>query len=147
MTMIEVKTADLTGRPLDWAVAAAEGLDVVLQQIGDSLNAVAIKGSPVVTRLGRSQPVTPWNPTTRWDQCGPLIEKYAIKLVMIDDCTDDAKPRWVAEAGAECIWEANPNVHMQENGGVGGAPLVAVCRAIVLAKAGAVVMVPKVLMP
>ncbi|MGJ0578577.1 phage protein NinX family protein [Xenorhabdus bovienii] len=57
---MKIKTSELTGRALDWAVALADGFDI------NSL-------------IGMPQ-LTP-EYSTDWSECGPLIEKYNIELV------------------------------------------------------------------
>lgn len=119
MNMIEVKTAELSGSALDWAVAKA----------------VPQKHWPVIlggkVYLDTDYDHIPYSPSTDWSQGGPLIQKHGCDLNCI--------------APANC-WEANcwddlvptPGLHLQE----AETPLIAACRAIVAAKLGDVVQVP-----
>ncbi len=62
--MIEVKTSELVGAALDWAVGVAEG------------NPMATPGSDVVW----SEYHGAYNPSTNWSQGGPLIDRYGVLL-------------------------------------------------------------------
>lgn len=151
MTMIEVKTADLAGLALDWAVGIADGRDLELPSGHRGRTCIVWCDPFVIKREGfpdfHDKTRRHWKPSTQWGDGGPLVEKFAVKLVMLDDCIDGETPGWVAEAGAECTWESNPNAYIAKNGGEGLTPLVAVCRAIVRAKSGDTIQVPEELMP
>jgi len=71
MEMIEVKTAELIGPLLDWAVAQAEGISLRIYH-GEVLR--DYDGFPQF-----------WRPSTDWSQGGPLIEKYAIEFEWVTD--------------------------------------------------------------
>lgn len=62
MNMIEVKTAELSGAALDWAVGIAEGIPLQIP----------------VRDVVWSQYCEVYSPSVRWDFCGPLIEYYQI---------------------------------------------------------------------
>lgn len=110
MTMIEVKTADLIGPALDWAVAIACD--------------VHVEG---------------FEPSTDWSQCGPLIEKYRL-VVAHAGCYG-----WFAylQGNPRCTYVDT----QAEDEICGPTALVATCRAIVHAKFGDTVKVPKELIP
>jgi len=67
---VEVKTADLTGLALDWAVAKAQGLP---------LNDQVCHTTCVWVGRGNGD-LKPFAPSTDWSQAGPLIEKYKVML-------------------------------------------------------------------
>lgn len=123
MTVIEVKTADLIGPALDWAVARAEGYTAHLGIDGN------IYSSPAAW-IRDSRYCAPgvgiiWKPSTEWSQGGPLIEKYHVQIAPV-------RKQWLA---------------MHEAGDFrADSPLVAACRAVVSAKLGDTVQVPE-LMP
>ncbi|MGY1448756.1 phage protein NinX family protein [Pseudomonas chlororaphis] len=122
--MIEVKTADLVGPALDWAVAKAEG---IRQHTPEGLKHVYwYSGDRCIG--------THWQPSTSWSQGGPLIEAYKLDL---------GAPM---ENQANGPWNANTEWG-HPKGMAGPTPLVAACRAIVAAKLGDVVSVPAELMP
>ncbi len=137
MSMIEVKTAELSGAALDWAVLIAEGWESdrpqdgqLRRKISTGQYDVCIVGPRLMgydQHLGRY-----WrSPSTDWSQGGPLIHKYGCDLNCI--------------ASANC-WESNcwdddlptPDLHLME----AETPLIAACRAIVAAKLGDTVQVP-----
>lgn len=136
MTMIEVKTADLIGAALDWAVAKAIGLKLRHQQrdghrqggyhaVGDAYGYIWTDTHPngyVGSSYG-------WSPSRCWKDGGPLIDKYEVSIIS-------------QEPGAQpCAWtDGTAPWH-------GSTNLIAACRAIVAAKAGEIVWVPKELMP
>lgn len=121
--MIEVKTADLIGPALDWAVATATG-----HYMQENLRHSHPVASCSEFRL--------WEPSTQWKDGGPLIDKYRVEftferdgLIFAELCEEDGS--YVAS----CTGEFGPN------------HLVATCRSIVFAKLGSTVKTPKELMP
>lgn len=113
--MIEVKTADLIGPALDWAVGVAEG---------DQMETPA---SDVVWSKYHGA----YSPSIDWSQGGPLIEKYRLEIVFSGSRSE----------GWECVksWRC---AEVDDTYPVGETHLIAACRAIVAAKLGDVVGVP-----
>jgi len=141
MSMIEVKTAELIGPALDWAVAEAEGIrrlvmgndwpgNSVVADAADRDRVVICNmiGQLVVSRGGWSNG---WNPSTDWAQGGPLIEKYAVKVEHFPGETIASKANARVAMNRTAYWQSGP------------APLVALCRAIVAANLGELVSVPE----
>ncbi|MCV9917755.1 DUF2591 domain-containing protein [Pseudomonas sp. BT-42-2] len=127
--LIEVKTADLVGEQLGWAVGKAEGLDVLL--------APPIYGNPWRVFVRYTGEVTirevRYNPWDDWALGGPLIEKHMVSL-HCPQSTDDVWAGWViTDKGEFCQ--------------AGDSALIASCRAIVAARLGDTAQVPKELMP
>jgi hypothetical protein len=124
--LIEVNTADLIGHALDWAVAKAEGLEVFL--VGPQYNVpwrVFWK-----TRGQALEWDVLYNPHEDWLLGGKLIEKYRVGFGLYSDY-------FFAVTGLDDLpGDADGSTH-----------LVAACRAIVAAKLGETVHVPKGLMP
>ncbi|MBK1563805.1 DUF2591 family protein [Pseudomonas aeruginosa] len=126
---VEVKTCDLEGPALDWAVGCIEDEQIERKQIGWLL--MNLKVWVPLPDTPYFDIVTHWSPSTDWSQGGPLIQQYGCDL----NC--------LAPANA---WEANcwdsavpqPDLHICE----GETPLIAVCRAIVRAKLGDTVKIP-----
>lgn len=117
MSMTAVKTQDLTGAALDWAVAGAtneQGYWAELFQqcviTGKTLGGISLK----------------YSPSTDWSQAGPLLEKHKIGFGPV-------RGGWVAHPHRP----NEPTDWMRAE-----APLVAICRAIVADKLGMVVTVP-----
>lgn len=139
--LIEVRVSNLAGAALDWAVSKAA--DVRMFEMGPDGNwpgnfavTQATQVEPAVIRdlMGRlwfeaSLRSVPWSPSTDWSQGGPLIDKYEVSIIS-------------QEPGAQpCAWtDRTAPWHGDTN-------LIAACRAIVAAKAGETVWVPKELMP
>ena len=107
---VEVKTAELTGPALDYAVAMAFG------------NPVRVPVGDVVWSEWHGS----YAPSINWAQGGPLI---------------DACDVWLSDDEREHIASTCP--HVNEFIKTGPTKLIAACRAIVYAKLGDVVKVPK----
>ena len=127
--LIEVKTADLAGEALHWAVAIAENLEPFVQppEYGNPHRVFLPKKYYIGER---------YTPSTDWSQGGPLIEKYNVQLSFNGH-----------RSGGFCAYVCNDNgVEYRPSGG-GRTHLVAACRAVVASKFPNVVKVPKELMP
>lgn len=116
---VEVKTQDLSGAALDWAVSRAEGVEISLSG-----------AHPHAVVDGRF--VGNYAPSSKWDQGGPLIEKYKLD---IGAPMENNNGPW----NAATEW-GHPN------GYKGETPLIAACRAIVASVLGDTVSVPKELL-
>jgi hypothetical protein len=119
--MIEVKTAELEGAALDWAVAQVDCVKVEYRG------------------FGRLDPVNDWDahsysPSTDWAQGGPLLEKHYIELSIGDE------DYW-ANRTCTSRYDDDPRKYP------GATMLIAACRAIVAAKLGDTVSVPAELVP
>ena len=115
MSMIEVKTAELIGPALDWAVAKGEGLQPE-------------HGWPELDIFMAARAGGFHRYSTDWAQGGPLIEK-----------NDWALPYRATARAHLGKYEACTPGGFPRNG---GTPLIAACRAIVAANLGDVVSVP-----
>ena len=69
-----MKTAELTGAALDWAVAKCESLDCYIED-----GVVHLKGQPFDTDWRY------WLPSTDWAQGGPIIERERIEFDFNED--------------------------------------------------------------
>lgn len=118
---VEVKTSELVGQVLDWAVAQVEGVPCY-----------TCPNSPQKTQFVDDEDCPfgryIYSPRQNWDQGGPLIEKYDVRM----DKTTDGK--WNASTDGYIM-----GVNSSENS---RSALIAICRAIVAAKLGDVVQVP-----
>lgn len=132
--MIEVKTAELAGPALDWAVAEAEGIqrfvmgndwpgNSAVDDAADRDRVVICNliGRLVVARGGWSDE---WKPSASWAQGGPLIDKHRMSF-------------WGGENYVYAVCAGGE--------GYGLTHLIAACRAIVAAKLGDTVRVPATL--
>lgn len=124
--LIEVKTADLAGEALGWAVGKAEALDLILEppQYGNPWRVFARYQGHATERTKR------FNPWEDWALGGPLIQKYRVGFGLYSDS-------FFAVTGLDDLpGDADGSTH-----------LIAACRAIAQAKLGDTVQVPKELMP
>ncbi|HCF6753927.1 phage protein NinX family protein [Pseudomonas aeruginosa] len=130
---VEVKTCELEGAALDWAVAMAEGEEVIVHGIGQYR--YDVRGGIHCCKYGctfgpRSitEEVERYEPSDSWAQGGPLIEKHKLDIgAPMENVTGP--------------WNANTEWG-HPMGTPGPTPLVAACRAIVRAKLGETVSVP-----
>lgn len=130
---VEVKTAELTGPALDWAVAVVEGESVVIhspnQRRFDVRGGIhcSSDGCTIGPRSSFGD-TEDWSPSTDWAQGGPMLEKYSWALPYRTIARHHlGKFEACTESGKSCN---------------GDTPLIAACRAIVAAKLGGVVQVP-----
>jgi len=126
INLIEVKTADLVGEALGWMVGMAEGLTLYLDTpiYGNGWRVFVIHRAEATKRYER---YTPWE---SWALGGPLIQKYRVGFGLYSDS-------FFAVTGLDDVpGDADGSTH-----------LIAACRAIVAARLGDTVQVPKELMP
>lgn len=110
-----MKTSELTGSALDWAVAKA-CLDDTLSIYFDEAT-----GEP----LHRDDMDAPeWKPSTNWSQGGPIIEREGITLLRLD-------ADWEAQSNTTPLFAMD-----------GPTPLIAAMRCFVASKLGDEVEVP-----
>lgn len=111
---MKIKTSELEGIALDWAVAIAlNGQKAFFDAFGARSLGRLISGEVKSGRI---------SPSTDWSQCGPFIEAYEVELMP-----------WSGGWVANCL----PSGH-----GEGGTHLIAACRAIVAANLGDEIDVP-----
>ena len=124
---VEVKTAELLGAALDWAVLFAgygDGPDWRL--IDGAIYIVSLRDIRVgMDGIDQAEYIDSFQPSTRWQDGGPLIEKFKIGFGVYSDA-------YFAVVGLNEISGA-------ENG---PTHLIAACRAIVASKLGDKVMIP-----
>lgn len=109
---VEVKTSELVGAALNWAVLAA----------------VEVNGNQSYWKsqvLARPESYT-YRPSTDWSQGGPLIERERIEIR-----NDDDTKEWSAQPWDQDEYEQN-----------GSTPLIAAMRCLVASKLGDTVQVP-----
>ena len=116
---MKIKTSELEGAALDWAVAVATGYEDHVYTDGGG----ELRHGVLAYR---------WAPSSEWSQGGPLIEQNIIMLQHTQGAIiGDAIGEWMATATYDdglCLADT---------------PLIAACRAIVAAKLGDVVDVPE----
>lgn len=129
-----MKTSELTGTALDWAVAVADKRNFKFS-LGGSLEVRAR------TEYGDELPIDAldlwmyWNPSTNWAQGGPIVERE--KITLDYDCNSQGLDLWAARKHAydgTLLWEE-----------FGPTPLTAAMRCFVASKLGDEIEFPKVL--
>lgn len=117
-----MKTAELTGAALDWAVAKCNGK--TLHYFVDDW----FKKDPWLLAVNGEvdQPLHSYTPSTDWGQGGPIIERERIEL------------RGDGDGG----WIACDNLHATQ---YGETPLVAAMRCYVASKRGNEIKLPEAL--
>lgn len=115
---MKIKTSELSGVALDWAVAQAAGVEVKLLKHSTGYCAYADYLGEVL-----------FDPSEDWVIGGPLIEQFRIHCDMM--IYDDIVRYWEANLPDQPTYE------------IGDTPLQAACRAIVAAKLGDDVDVPE----
>jgi hypothetical protein len=119
-----MKTSELTGAALDWAVAKCEDLEHYFE---DGL--VCLKGQPFDTHWLCGPH---WTPSTDWSQGGAIIEREKIDVMWCGG-------RWCAyTADAECTTGDDRQLVTE-----GNTPLIAAMRGYVASKLGDEVELPE----
>ena len=124
-----IKTSELEGAALDWAVAIAVGHEDV--RVDDDKNVMVVHQDHHLPGL---VDFIWFDASTNWSQGGPLIERYCMPL----DYNSNSD-----------MWAASVRMGRLANSSSGWVfmsaptPLIAACRAIVAAKLGDVVDVPE----
>ena len=128
-----MKTNELTGPALDWAVAKAEGKLITL------FCGVMVRNGPLLSP-SKADPLVEWSPSTSWAQGGPIIERERVTLdlstVDYDEASDTCihldPPHW---------WSSKGEITAR-----GPSPLVAAMRCYVATKLGDEVEIPEELL-
>ena len=115
---MKIKTSELTGTALDWAVAKCEGKNGVLHDDGITRCIVIAAASGVYKGT--------WKPSFNWAQGGPIIEREKIGSL------HEARGVW----SASTKWEDPAKVFY------GKTKLIAAMRCYVASKLGDEVEVP-----
>jgi hypothetical protein len=114
-----MKTSELTRAALDWAVAKAKRIELS----HGCYNRLLVDG-----RMSAGQKMlAPYNPSTDWEQGGPIVELEGINLRVLSGAL------WEAET-----WSAEGGQYLLD----GPTPLVAAMRCFVASKLGDEVEVP-----
>lgn len=120
-----MKTSELSGAALDWAVAKAEGIELS----NGCYNRLKVDG-----RMSAGQKMlTPYNPSTDWSQGGPIIEQ---EIISVSHDTAGQTIEWAA-------WTPAPIRDEAEAFGYGPTPLIAAMRCYVASKLGDDVRIPE----
>lgn len=115
---MKVKTSELTGAALDWAVAKCEGKEAAQ---------IKFNGPVHLFRKVGYDPM-PWQPSTDWAQGGPIVEREMLDVEWTTSSLCRASYDWLDEAFFE---------------GFGPTPLIAAMRCYVASKMGGEIDIPK----
>jgi len=127
---VKVKTSELSGVQLDYAVAWSVDWGQPVLHITSGGSFVELMG--VV-----------FSPTTNWSQCGPLIEQFKLTLYLHTEYEINGEGVYdVYEAGCSADWFVDASTPDP----VSTDPKIAICRAVVAAKLGDEVDIPDELM-
>lgn len=129
-----MKTSELTGAALDWAVATAKNMNPALHKIqyGEP-NKPFVYRNYVVIPMSNGDCWT-FEPTVKWELAGWIIEREGISVYRTEN---GSVLYWVAE-----VYEGNSLLK-----GEGPTPLIAAMRCYVTSKFGDEVEVPEELQP
>lgn len=152
---MKIKTSELIGPALDWAVAKCDGVEC-----DENHTPIWFESN------GLAAPRVSYSPSTDWAQGGPIIDRNHISTIRCDDeyetdaqgfTTTKRIPVWFAEGGGR-FWghgtrtsyegEYMPPTFMIEewDGIYGPTPLIAAMRCYVASKLGDEVDVPEELL-
>jgi hypothetical protein len=115
---MKIKTSELQGAALDWAVAKCEDWPMDIWYDEDQM--------PMI----RDDEVPEWKPSTDWSQGGPIVEREKMGLHRGDGTWGVAEGKWEA-SHPECLYVEH-----------GATPLIAAMRCYVASKLGDEVEVP-----
>jgi hypothetical protein len=123
---MKIKTSELTGHALDWAVAKCEGVTDEWREDGPFL----WNGVPCIRSGGHD---VNYRPSTEWWLGGPIIERERITL----SCWSIHSTPW--KASIEGDTDAGVDLYVEH----GPTPLIAAMRCYVASKMGDDIEVPK----
>lgn len=116
---MKIKTSELIGATLDWAVAVALGWELERQQDGQFIDS---DGNRWLAGYRQYAPKISFSPSTNWAQCGPLMEHVeSLERLGI---------------GWECRYSPNQPQRYGLYSATGSTELIAICRAVVACKLG-----------
>jgi len=128
---MKIKTQDLTGSALDYAVAMAAGAPVMLYKVGPVHDECTLPYTVAGTRYdGKPSPGAAYAPSTDWSKGGPIIERERIEIAYFPDGGHPDGGAWNAitcDEEVECF---------------GPTPLIAAMRCYVATRLGDTVEVP-----
>ena len=123
---MKIKTQDLIGPALDWAVALCKGKGIEFEDPSD----------PWLTVDGiADQPLHSYTPSLDWHQGGPIIEREKLEL----------RPGLYHSELWTCWGQTQHGHRRSEQGKTGPTPLIAAMRCYVASKLGDEVEIPDTL--
>lgn len=127
ITMVKVKAAELTGAALDWCIGLTKGAEFVEDYGRPCLQ---FPGScAVLDGLQRDRYIIVPKYSSTWEHVGPLVDEHDV---------------WLSDDEGACVASCYP--HTGSRIVEGNTNLIAICRAIVVARLGVEVEVPQELL-
>ena len=137
---MQIKTSELTGHALNWAVGVAQGVQWESDDPDVGLYHRRANGSRYVVVPLDYATMEDWSlelyaPSAHWSQGGPIIEREGISLTSY---LAEEDPYWIGSV--ECQYKNfNATAYYEE---YGPTPLIAAMRCYVASKLGDTVDVP-----
>jgi len=136
-----MKTSELIGPALDWAVAKCEGLDFEIDARPPHYPSIMLASKNVWGErrcIFDEEDGGIWfRPTTDWSQAGPIIDRERIHVA----------PQHPSKGGWMAVWEKEDTEYPTKYGFVSPSPLIAAMRAYVASRLGDEVEIPEELLP
>lgn len=131
---MKIKTSELIGSALDWAVAKVEGHHLFLEVDGKWRCEIGKDGAHDVGVSG----IYGYSPSTDWNKGGPLIDR--------------SRMSFVTQGTGRELWDGKKPIlalpsELNYKIGSGETHLIAACRAIVSTKLGDEIEIPQELAP
>ena len=123
---MKIKTADLTGPALDWAVATCDGYE---GQFEDEVSGPWLV--PQEGFLHDEKSLSQYSPSTSWSQGGPIIEREWLDITS-----------WPNESDEEQRWQCHQYDAPKPYQALGPTSLIAAMRCVVASRLGDEVDVP-----
>lgn len=128
-----VKTRELSGRHLDYAVAKSLGYEIA---------DFSRKTSPIYINVDKNHFFVAFNPSENGEQCGCFIDKYGLNVEHESSLGITDEPGYYAISLKDT---RNSNV-VFKNYQFGETPQIAICRAVVFIELGDEIEIPDELM-
>jgi hypothetical protein len=128
-----MKTSELTGAALDWAVAKCDGPNSMASCYYDEDVPLCLE----------EWPESLWEPSTNWAQGGPIIERESI-FVLREQSDFKGRRLWAATSGAnKAVGLNEDSIKLyRDDFYFGPTPLIAAMRCYVASKLGDIVKIP-----
>jgi len=132
-----MKTNELTGAALDWAVAKCEGQHI--DGVSKPFDRAYLYFESGYNERACHETYTMYSPSTEWSQGGPIIEREGIELLCNRTAIEAARFK-DAHADWQAFYRTNRTTEGRKHG---HTPLIAAMRCYVASKLGDQVEVPE----
>jgi hypothetical protein len=135
---MKIKTSELTGLALDWAVASLHGYTLT----SDGISKLLQRGKEI-RLLGSGSASLSDSPSTNWAQGGPIIERELLQVTPRFHSAGYTYPKGQWYWAAYVLGPSNMDENYEQHG---PTPLIAAMRCFVASKLGDEVGVPEELL-